>query len=79
MQTITCDGCGAPIEIGYGHPKLEPLTFSITAKDGRIYQFGLEETKLIWQFNTTNVHFCRQCLVTAFHRGLFGEYGKTHL
>lgn len=72
MQVITCNACKQEIAVGYGHPTDFKGSFQIAGPAGdAIYLFNIEEMKIRWSFDTTNAHFCRECLIKALAQAVF--------
>lgn len=75
MIKVTCDKCGVEMK-DHRIPPLPAIHFSLgTPYDFRACDRDSEiEIRCVCLFNTTGVHFCEDCLLTAFYKGVQDEF-----
>ena len=62
---MTCDFCDSPLELGYGNPKIQEFNIGIHSDSKKGYfRFSLKFDYHA-NFNTTDFHWCRECLLNA--------------
>ena len=67
---INCNFCNKDIELGYGNPSTQEFNVNIKPHDGDgVFRFSLNISYRAI-FNTTNVHWCRECLLDATEKQL---------
>ena len=62
---ITCDFCNKILEIGYSTPTMQGFNVDISKANSNVILTFCLDISYKCMFTTTNVHWCRECLLKA--------------